>query len=71
LQEYIGLTNLRIRFTYYGTANSDAIDNIQIPNNPVNEVILNGQTIMEVVATGSTVSIKPVTPGIQKLWCKH
>ena len=66
LQEYIGLTNLRIRFTYYGTANSAwAIDNIQIPNKPINEVIEWTDDYGVVVATGSTVAIKPVTPGIQ------
>src|SRR3970040_1081394 len=63
LQEYIGLTNLRMRFPYYGTANSAwAIDNIQIPNKPINEVIEWTDDYGVVVATGSTVAIKPVTP---------
>ena len=66
LQQYIGLTNLRIRFTYSGTTNSVwAIDNIKIPNNPVIEVIEWTDDFGVVVATGSTVNIKPVTPGIQ------
>jgi hypothetical protein len=37
LQQYVGLTNLRIRFTYSGTTKC-AID-IQIPNKPIKEVI--------------------------------
>ena len=66
LQQYIGLTNLRIRFTYRGTTNSVwAIDNIKIPNVPTIEVIEWTDDFGVVVATGSTVSITPVTPGIQ------
>ncbi|WP_298371326.1 LamG-like jellyroll fold domain-containing protein, partial [uncultured Lutibacter sp.] len=66
LQQYIGLTNLRIKFTYSGTANSVwAIDNIQIPNNPVDEVIEWTDDFGVVVGTGSTINIDAVTPGIQ------
>ncbi len=66
LQQYIGLTNLRIKFTYSGTVNSVwAIDNIQIPNNPVDEVIEWTDDFGVVVATGSTVNIDAITPGVQ------
>ncbi|TDE45911.1 T9SS type A sorting domain-containing protein [Flavobacterium rhamnosiphilum] len=66
LQKYIGLTGLRIKFTYSGTTNSVwAIDNVEIPDNPIDEVIEWTDDSGVIVATGSTVSIKPVTPGIQ------
>jgi hypothetical protein len=72
LQPYIGLTNLRIKFTYYAGKPGDnsgnsswAIDNIQIPNNPINEVIQWTDDFGVIVTTGSTVNITPVTPGIQ------
>ncbi|OUR93248.1 hypothetical protein A9Q87_04665, partial [Flavobacteriales bacterium 34_180_T64] len=66
LQNYIGLTNLRIRFSYYGTGNSSwAIDNISIPNAPINEIIEWTDETGAVVTTGSATTITPVTPGVQ------
>ncbi|MDT0559099.1 LamG-like jellyroll fold domain-containing protein, partial [Ichthyenterobacterium sp. W332] len=66
LQNYVGLTNLRIRFTYSGTANSTwALENITIPQAPVDEVIEWTDETGTVVTTGSTTTITPVTPGVQ------
>ncbi|WP_323789520.1 LamG-like jellyroll fold domain-containing protein, partial [Psychroserpens sp.] len=66
LQNYIGLTNLRIKFTYSGTSNSVwALENITIPQAPVDEVIEWEDGTGTVVTTGSITTISPVTPGIQ------
>ncbi|WP_298289145.1 LamG domain-containing protein, partial [uncultured Lutibacter sp.] len=66
LSDYIGLIGLRIKFTYSGTANSAwALENISIPQAPVDEVIEWTDENGVVVSTGSTVNITPVTPGIQ------
>ncbi|MEY8847600.1 LamG-like jellyroll fold domain-containing protein [Psychroserpens sp. XS_ASV72] len=66
LQNYIGLSNMRIRFTYSGTANSVwALENITIPQAPVDEVIEWTDGTGVVVTTGSTTTISPVTPGVQ------
>ena len=66
LQNYIGLTNLRIKFTYSGTANSVwALENITIPQAPVDEVIEWTDGTGVTVTTGSTTIISPVTPGVQ------
>ncbi|WP_242135895.1 LamG-like jellyroll fold domain-containing protein, partial [Aestuariivivens marinum] len=79
LQNYIGMTNLRIRFTYcaYNPSLSNppagntgqsswAIDNIQIPQNPVDEVIEWTDEGGVLVTTGSTVTISPNIPGVQE-----
>ncbi|MGE5944186.1 MAG: LamG-like jellyroll fold domain-containing protein [Flavobacteriales bacterium] len=68
LQNYIGIDNLRIRFYFEGggTLNSSwALDNVEIPNRPVDEVIEWTDDNGVVVETGSTVNITPITPGIQ------
>ena len=68
LQNYLGLDNVRLRFYFEGggsTGSSWALDNIQIPNNPVDEVIEWTDDFGVVVTTGSTVNIEPITPGIQ------
>ena len=66
LSNYIGQTGLRIKFTYSGTANSAwALENISIPQAPINEVIEWTDDNGNVVTTGSSVNISPITPGIQ------
>nr|WP_321222509.1 LamG-like jellyroll fold domain-containing protein [uncultured Psychroserpens sp.] len=66
LTNYIGLTNLKIRFTFTSTANSSwAIDGITIPQAPVDEVIEWEDGTGTVVTTGSSTLITPVTPGVQ------
>ncbi|WP_188358253.1 LamG-like jellyroll fold domain-containing protein, partial [Mangrovimonas yunxiaonensis] len=66
LQDYIGRVGLRVKFTYHGTANSAwALENITIPQAPVDEVIEWTDENGVVVTTGSTTTITPVTPGIQ------
>ncbi|WP_191861099.1 immunoglobulin-like domain-containing protein, partial [Hanstruepera ponticola] len=66
LQSYIGMTGLRIKFTYSGTTNSAwALDNIRIPQAPVDEVIEWEDEAGVVVTTGATTTITPIIPGIQ------
>nr|WP_203226907.1 LamG-like jellyroll fold domain-containing protein [Confluentibacter flavum] len=68
IQNYLGQDNLRIRFYFEGggsTGSSWALDNIQIPNDPIDEVIEWTDDFGVVVTTGSTVNINPVTPGVQ------
>uniref|UniRef100_UPI0026325100 LamG-like jellyroll fold domain-containing protein n=1 Tax=uncultured Psychroserpens sp. TaxID=255436 RepID=UPI0026325100 len=66
LTNYIGLTNLRVKFTFTSTVGSSwAIDGITIPQAPVDEVIEWEDGTGTVVTTGATTTITPVTPGIQ------
>ncbi|WP_250437354.1 LamG domain-containing protein, partial [Hanstruepera flava] len=66
LQNYIGMTGLRIKFTYSGTNNSAwAMDNIHIPQAPIDEVIEWTDQNGVVVTTGATTTITPITPGVQ------
>uniref|UniRef100_UPI00345D3B0A LamG-like jellyroll fold domain-containing protein n=1 Tax=uncultured Psychroserpens sp. TaxID=255436 RepID=UPI00345D3B0A len=66
LQNYIGLTGLRIKWTFNGTNGSAwAMDNIVIPDAPVDEVIEWTDGTGTVVTTGSTTTITPATPGVQ------
>jgi hypothetical protein len=66
LQNYVGLIGLRIRFTFSGNAGSVwAIDNVRIPDAPVDEVIEWTDQNGVVVTTGSTTTVTPVTPGVQ------
>ncbi|OUR97738.1 hypothetical protein A9Q86_16130, partial [Flavobacteriales bacterium 33_180_T64] len=66
LTNYIGLTNLRIKFTFTSTVGSSwAIDGITIPQAPIDEVIEWTDGTGTVVTTGSTTTIIPVTPGVQ------
>ncbi|PWK18483.1 LamG-like jellyroll fold domain-containing protein, partial [Xanthomarina spongicola] len=66
LQSYIGMTGLRIKFTYSGTNNSAwALDNITIPDAPIDETIEWTDENGVVVTTGSTTTITPITPGVQ------
>ncbi|WP_372529680.1 LamG-like jellyroll fold domain-containing protein [Winogradskyella sp.] len=66
LSDYIGLTDLRVRFTFTSTYGSSwAIDGITLPQAPVDEVIEWEDGTGTVVTTGSTTTITPVTPGIQ------
>src|SRR5690606_26254843 len=66
LQDYIGRVGLRIKFVFNCNLTSSwALDNITIPQAPIDEVIewtdINGI----VVTTGSSTTITPVTPGVQ------
>ncbi|TDN81808.1 putative secreted protein (Por secretion system target) [Salegentibacter sp. 24] len=66
LTNYLGLSNLRIRFVYQGTTNSSwAIDNVTIPDAPVDERMewVDEQT-GEVISTTETATVTPLTPGI-------
>ncbi|MBR9915437.1 MAG: T9SS type A sorting domain-containing protein, partial [Algicola sp.] len=66
LSDYIGLTNLRVRFTFTSTVGSSwAIDGITIPQAPIDEVIEWEDGTGTVVTTGSMTTITPVTPGEQ------
>ncbi|WP_353779569.1 LamG-like jellyroll fold domain-containing protein, partial [Winogradskyella sp. 3972H.M.0a.05] len=66
LGSYIGLTNLRIKFTMNSnTTSSWALENITIPQAPVDEVIEWTDGTGTVVTTGASTTITPVTPGVQ------
>ena len=66
LQNYIGLIDLRIKFTFNcNSASSWAIENISIPQAPIDEVIEWTDEIGTVVTTGATTTITPITPGVQ------
>ena len=67
LNQYLGLANIRVRFTFMGTnAHSAwALDNFEFPDSPIDEVIQWTNEDGNVVTVGSTVSITPVTPGVQ------
>uniref|UniRef100_UPI0012FD3385 LamG-like jellyroll fold domain-containing protein n=1 Tax=Confluentibacter citreus TaxID=2007307 RepID=UPI0012FD3385 len=68
LQNYIGLNNIRIRFYFEAGSSigsSWALDNVQIPNNPIDEEIEWTDDFGVVVNTGSSVNISPLTPGVQ------
>ncbi|HCE56073.1 MAG TPA: hypothetical protein DER05_14215, partial [Lutibacter sp.] len=68
LQDYIGLTNLRIRFMFEGGSSkksSWALDNIQIPDMPIDEIIEWTDSDGNVVTTGYSTTITTVTPGVQ------
>ncbi|PHR73258.1 MAG: hypothetical protein COA67_03595 [Lutibacter sp.] len=68
LDQYLGLANIRIRFTFIGTnAHSAwALDNFEFPDSPIDEVIQWTDEDGNVITTGSTVTITPITPGIQE-----
>ncbi|MCR8668641.1 T9SS type A sorting domain-containing protein [Aestuariibaculum sp. M13] len=68
LQNYIGETNLRIKFLFEAgpsTNSSWALDNIRIPQEPINETIEWTNENGVVVETGSTTTITPEFPGTQ------
>ncbi|WP_033960341.1 LamG-like jellyroll fold domain-containing protein, partial [Psychroserpens jangbogonensis] len=66
LLNYIGLTGLRIKWTFNGNNGSAwAMDNIVIPDAPIDEVIEWEDGTGTVVTSGSTTTISPVTPGVQ------
>ncbi|MDO9274825.1 MAG: HYR domain-containing protein, partial [Lutibacter sp.] len=68
LQDYIGLSNLRVRFTFNSggtTGSAWALDNVSLPDTPVNEVIQWTDSYGNVVTTGYTTTITTVTPGVQ------
>ncbi|MBD0823966.1 LamG-like jellyroll fold domain-containing protein [Aestuariibaculum marinum] len=68
LQNYIGETNLRIMFLFEAgpsTNSSWALDNIRIPQEPINETIEWTDENGVVVETGSTTTITPEFPGTQ------
>ena len=64
LANYIGLSNLRIKFTYTGTANSGWIlDGIGIPNTPPNVIYTwtSNTTLTPPSGIGQTVTANPTT----------
>ncbi|TYA54308.1 LamG-like jellyroll fold domain-containing protein [Formosa maritima] len=66
LQDYIGRVGLRIMFVFNcNTTSSWGIDNITIPQAPIDEVIEWTDENGVVVTTGSTTTITPITPGVQ------
>ena len=61
LNQYLGLSNLRVRFNYHGTVGSSwAIDNILIPDVPVNLTTewVDASTNL-VISTSATVTVTP------------
>lgn len=66
LINYIGQVGLRIKFVFNSnTTSSWAIDNIKIPQAPVDEVIQWTDENGVVISTGSTTSFTPKAPGVQ------
>ncbi|MDP2089825.1 MAG: LamG-like jellyroll fold domain-containing protein, partial [Flavobacteriaceae bacterium] len=69
LQNYIGLTNLRIRFYYESnrtTTSSWALDNIKIPDKPISEAIQWTDIAGNVFSSAENITFNPQTPGVQK-----
>jgi hypothetical protein len=70
LNDYIGQTNLRVRFTFEGggTTNSSwAIDNISVPDRHVDEIIEWTDEFGNHIIYGFTAIITPVSPGYQHI----
>jgi hypothetical protein len=66
LQNYIGLVGLRVKFSLDSNPGSTwALENIIIPQAPVDEIIEWTDGTGTVVTTGSITTITPVTPGAQ------
>src|SRR5690606_20120449 len=66
LSSYLGMPNLKIRFNYRSTnASSWAIDNIAIPDAPVDGRMewVDEQT-GEVISTSENTTVTPLTPGV-------
>jgi hypothetical protein len=64
LSSYIGQTNLRIRFNYFSNnASSWAIDNIKIPDRPVNENIIWTNEHGIIVSNSASYTETPTSPG--------
>ncbi|MDP3354127.1 MAG: LamG-like jellyroll fold domain-containing protein [Flavobacteriaceae bacterium] len=69
LQEYIGYANLRVRFYYESngtTTSSWALDNIKIPDKPINEVLQWTDLEGNVISSSENISFNPPIPGVQK-----
>ncbi|WP_158283783.1 LamG domain-containing protein, partial [Gramella jeungdoensis] len=68
--DYLGQSNLRVRFTFEGggTTNSSwAIDNISVPDQHVDEVIEWTDEFGNIITYGFTATITPVSPGHQHI----
>ena len=67
LQQYIGQTDLRIKFTFKGTTINSvcAIDNIKLPAAPPNQQVEWKDEKGNIIATTNTVGVKPSAPGIR------
>ncbi|MES2812976.1 MAG: T9SS type A sorting domain-containing protein [Bacteroidota bacterium] len=61
LNSYIGQPNLRIRFNYHGVGTSSwAVDNIIIPDVPVNITTQWVDTVGNVISTGANYTVSPL-----------
>ena len=67
LQNYIGQTQLRVKFTFIGanTNSAWALDNFKFPDAPPNQTIEWTDEDGNIISTINTVTIKPVSPGVQ------
>jgi len=64
LSPYLGQSNLRIRFNYRSTnASSWAIDNIAIPDKPINETIEWKNDAGDVIGFTENITVTPLVPG--------
>ncbi|MFV8378400.1 LamG-like jellyroll fold domain-containing protein [Flavobacterium sp. LB3R33] len=67
LQNYIGQTQLRVKFTFIGanTNSAWALDNFKFPDAPPNQTIEWTDEDGNIISTTNTASITPVSPGVQ------
>ncbi|MDP3679829.1 MAG: LamG-like jellyroll fold domain-containing protein [Flavobacterium sp.] len=67
LQNYIGQTQLRVKFTFIGanTNSAWALDNFKFPDAPPNQTIEWTDEDGNIISTINTVNITPVSPGVQ------
>ncbi|MFV8337097.1 LamG-like jellyroll fold domain-containing protein [Flavobacterium sp. RSP29] len=67
LQNYIGQTQLRVKFTFIGanTNSAWALDNFKFPDAPPNQTIEWTDEDGNIISTINTANITPVSPGVQ------
>ncbi|MDI5895452.1 LamG-like jellyroll fold domain-containing protein [Flavobacterium algoritolerans] len=67
LQNYIGQTQLRVKFTFIGanTNSAWALDNFKFPDAPPNQTVEWTDEDGNIISTINTVNITPVSPGVQ------
>ncbi|WP_123812145.1 LamG-like jellyroll fold domain-containing protein [Mangrovimonas sp. DI 80] len=66
LEEYNGLPNLRIKFTYTGTSTNGlwAIDGLTFPSPPIEDVLIWSAVPGTVISYENSVTVIPPTPGV-------
>ncbi|WP_157503307.1 HYR domain-containing protein [Mangrovimonas xylaniphaga] len=66
LEEYNGLPNLRIKFTYTGTSTNGlwAIDGLTFPSPPIEDVLIWSAVPGTVISYENSITVIPPTPGV-------